>query len=261
VSARRQPLPASSVEAGPASATDVLELRQYTLLPGRFAALVALFEREFIETQEAAGMSVIGQFRDLDDADRFVWLRGFGDRPTRRRGLEAFYGGAHWQRLRGEANAHFVDTDDVLLLRPVSAEDRLSLDEAVRPAADETVASGLVVVAVYPVETDDAAEVKRWFARDLRPALAEAGIAVRGWYESDPRPNDFPRLPVREGETVLVWIATFDDRKSADAALHALGSTRMWRDTLGPGLRRRLSGTPQLLRLEPTPRSLLRGGT
>ena len=50
----------------------VIELRQYTLRPGQRDSLIALFDREFIETQEAVGMQVLGQFRDLDDADRFV---------------------------------------------------------------------------------------------------------------------------------------------------------------------------------------------
>ena len=55
----------------------IVELRQYTLYPGRMGTLVALFESEFIETQEAAGMKVIGQFCDLDKPDRFVWIRAF----------------------------------------------------------------------------------------------------------------------------------------------------------------------------------------
>jgi hypothetical protein len=35
-------------------------------------------------------MRVIGQFTDLDRADRFVWLRGFADMAARRAGLESF---------------------------------------------------------------------------------------------------------------------------------------------------------------------------
>jgi hypothetical protein len=53
----------------------LVELRQYTLHPGRRDELIDLFEREFVETQEACCMTVIGHFRDLDAADRFVWLR------------------------------------------------------------------------------------------------------------------------------------------------------------------------------------------
>jgi hypothetical protein len=56
----------------------ILELRMYTLHPGRRDELIRLFEREFIETQEAVGIQVIGQFYDLDDPNRFIWLRGFG---------------------------------------------------------------------------------------------------------------------------------------------------------------------------------------
>ena len=68
----------------------IVELRQYTLHPGQRDTLIELFEREFIETQEAAGMRVLGQFRDLDDGLRFVWLRGFDSMESRRASLEAF---------------------------------------------------------------------------------------------------------------------------------------------------------------------------
>ena len=57
----------------------VVELRQYTLHPGKRDVLIDLFDREFIEPQEALGIKVIGQFRDIDRPDQFVWLRGFRD--------------------------------------------------------------------------------------------------------------------------------------------------------------------------------------
>ncbi len=43
----------------------VVELRQYTLHPGKRDVLIDLFDREFLETQEEVGMRIIGQFRDL----------------------------------------------------------------------------------------------------------------------------------------------------------------------------------------------------
>jgi hypothetical protein len=87
----------------------VIELRRYTLHPGRREALIALFEREFVETQEALGLRVLGQFRDLDDADAFVWLRGFADMSARRSGLAAFYGRPVWARHRDAANATMIE--------------------------------------------------------------------------------------------------------------------------------------------------------
>ena len=96
----------------------IVELRQYTLHPGKRDALIEVFDREFVEPQEAVGMRVIGQFRSLDDPDRFVWLRGFADMAARRRGLKAFCGGPVWAAHRDVANATMIDSDNVLLLRP-----------------------------------------------------------------------------------------------------------------------------------------------
>lgn len=42
----------------------VVELRQYTLRPGQRDVLIDLFDREFVESQEADGMAIVGQFRD-----------------------------------------------------------------------------------------------------------------------------------------------------------------------------------------------------
>ena len=44
----------------------VVELRQYTLYPGKRDVLIDLFDREFVETQEEVGIKIIGQFRDFD---------------------------------------------------------------------------------------------------------------------------------------------------------------------------------------------------
>ena len=48
----------------------IVELRQYTLHPGKRDVLIDLFDRELVESQEALGMKVIGQFRDLDNRFR-----------------------------------------------------------------------------------------------------------------------------------------------------------------------------------------------
>ena len=65
----------------------VVELRQYVLKPGAADALVEVFEAEFVESQEALGMAIGGLFHDRDDADRFVWMRGFASMEARRDAL------------------------------------------------------------------------------------------------------------------------------------------------------------------------------
>src|SRR5690348_6640492 len=113
----------------------VVELRQYTLRPGQRDVLIELFDREFVESQEAAGMAIVGQFRDLDDPDRFVWIRGFASMPARAKALAAFYGGPVWKQHAAAANATMIDSDNVLLLRPATASAGFPACAAPRPPA------------------------------------------------------------------------------------------------------------------------------
>jgi NIPSNAP len=106
----------------------VVELRQYTLHPGQRDVLIDLFDREFVETQEEVGIKVIGQFRELDHPDRFVWLRGFRDMTSRAKALNDFYGGPVWKAHREAANATMIDSDNVLLLRPALSTSGFSLE-------------------------------------------------------------------------------------------------------------------------------------
>ena len=248
-----------SAAAPATSCCGVVELRQYSLHAKRFDRFNALFEREFIEPQEAAGITVIGQFHDLDDPDRFVWLRGFADMPSRRHALETFYGGDLWKSLRDEANASFTDTDNVLLLRPAPADAAFRLDGLQRAAVGAPpAAAGLATATIYAVKAEYVAAFPGWFAHTIRPVLARHGIEPIAALETNPAPNDFPRLPVRENETVFVWLARFPDRARGDAAMRDLAASTNWHETVEPELKQRLSAAPQLLRLEPTARSLLR---
>jgi hypothetical protein len=113
----------------------VVELRQYTLRPGQRDVLIDLFDREFVESQEADGMAIVGQFRDLDDTDRFTWIRGFASMPARARALASFYGGPAWKAHSAAANATMIDSDNVLLLRPVTARSGFPPPAAARPPA------------------------------------------------------------------------------------------------------------------------------
>ncbi|TIS38182.1 MAG: NIPSNAP family protein, partial [Mesorhizobium sp.] len=118
-------------------ASPIVELRQYTLKPGDRETLIALFDREFIESQEAVGMTVIGQFRDLDRPDMFVWLRGFADMEARRKALTAFYEGPVWAEHRDAANATMIDSDDVLLLKPAWPDAGFDLSRRERSTVSE----------------------------------------------------------------------------------------------------------------------------
>jgi hypothetical protein len=229
--------------------TPIVELRRYALHPGQREVLVKLFEERFIESQEALGMSLLGQFRDLDDPDSFVWLRGFADMPSRRRGLTGFYDGPIWARYRDQANATMVDSDNVLLLRMPSAQAALNVPW--RDPVAEAQANGPVAAVIAPVaEADRALEL---FEREIASAAVTAGDTLLGYFVSETGPNNFPRLPIREDVQVLVFLVGYSDEASLDAAKGVLGDLARVLTEEGE--------QPEVLRLAPTPRSLLGGNS
>ncbi|GAA3423680.1 NIPSNAP family protein [Streptosporangium nondiastaticum] len=238
----------------------IVELRQYTLHPGQRDVLIDLFDREFVETQEATGMTVLGQFRDLDDPDRFVWLRGFEDMPRRAKALESFYGGPIWRAHRDEANATMIDSDDVLLLRPALARGGFPAPVDARPAPGEpsVFPPSLVLATIWHgIGPFDTAFIE-FFERRVRPVLAEAGGEPLAYLRSEHAPNTFPALPVRTGEEVFVWFARFADEGRLDEHLDSLQRSGRWSEEVLPALSERWVRASQRLRLAPTERSLLR---
>jgi NIPSNAP len=231
-------------------AGEIIELRRYTLRPGTRETLIDVFDGHLVEPQEALGMRVVGQFREVGEADAFVWLRAFEDMAARRKGLAAFYGGPDWAAHKGAANPTMVDFSDVLLLRPAFGSAFAELQPRPPAGAAPPGTGGVVEVTVIPVE-GDAQAFARAFAKGALPRLVEEGAVPLSLLVTEPAPNDFPALPVREGETVFVSIVSFLDRDSADACAGAFSQAlaAMPGSTSGPPIRRRL---------EPTARSRLR---
>ena len=222
----------------PPTHPQIVELRQYTLHPQRRDALIDLFEREFVETQEAEGMSVMGQFRDLIDPDRFVWLRGFADMASRARGLQGFYGGPVWAAHRDAANATMIDSDDVLLLRPAWHGAGLAHDPARRAGG----AGGMVDITVFSLNDAASPALLDVCRERMASALQREGALAQGWYVTETSPNDFPRLPVREGENVLVVVAVFKELIERNVT---------------PDLSQWLKKPPHSMKLAPTSRSAI----
>jgi hypothetical protein len=190
----------------------VYELRQYTLVPGTRAAFTELFERELLESQEAVGMRVVGQFHDMDRPDVFVWVRAFSDMASRHESLEAFYGGSVWAAHRSAANAMLVDNDDVLLLAPSDADTRLVDRMAIRATKDETPAEAAMwEVVVYSLDGSGAANFSQQFGHQISTELTASGADSVAAFITEDSPNTFTRLPVRENEQVFVTVARYSN--------------------------------------------------
>jgi hypothetical protein len=250
---------ASAADTTPAdrSCCAVVELR-HTLQPRQRDVLIELFDREFVETQEAVGMRILGQFRDADEPDRFVWIRAFPDMETRRRALTSFYQGPAWKTHGKRAAATMIDSDDVLLLRPADSRGGFEGLPAARPPIGASAwPASIVSATIYQLQAGTRRGFPAFFEETVRPVLRDAGIIPVALFETEPAANNYSLLPVREGEDVFVWFASFDSVAAHAAALDRLSGSRRWAQ-VDSALPTYLKAPPQHLRLQPTGRSLLR---
>ena len=174
--------------------TGVIELRQYEMRPGGRDVLIELFQRVLVAGQEREGMRILGQFRDADRPQRFVWIRGFAGMEQRRGALERFYTGAVWAAHREEANATMIDVSNVLLLRPCGST---FLDRGTPSGS----AGSVIVVTVRPASDPEPAAVAETVGGDML-----------GRFETEPSENTYPRLPIRSDDVRV------DLRRFASAA-------------------------------------------
>jgi len=245
-------LPVLGME-GNATDNSVFELRQYTLYGGQRDTLISLFEKNFIEPQEAVGAHVIGTFRDLDDPDRFVWIRGFRDMPARQQSLQDFYGSSPaWIAHKKEANATMIDSDNVLLLRTLSSQPKFP-----RTVANASVSNAVYGVTIYYLGGVDTVQFADFFDHTVLPHLNALGAHPMATLATNEVPNNFPRLPVREHDRVFLWIARWPstaDHESFSAQMRAWSG---WRDAAPETVLPALMRKPEQLRLTPTTRSML----
>jgi NIPSNAP len=245
---------ASPLRAAPPAILDgVLELRQYTLRAGQRETLIELFENKFIEPQNAAGASVIGTFRDLDDPDRFVWIRGFKDMADRQAALEAFYKDPVWLANRTAAAATMVDTDNVLLLRPAAVGQGITA--LATPRADTR---SVIVATIYYLGGVESSAFSHFFDRTILPQLAAAGVYPIARLVTEESPNNYPRLAIRDRERVFVWLGHWTSESAAESFAAHAPLPSGWRDAAPEALLPALMRKPERLRLSPTRRSRLR---
>jgi NIPSNAP protein len=221
--------------------TNLIELRQYLLHAGQRDTLIDVFDREFVEAQEAVGIDVLGQFRDPQRPDHFVWLRGFPNMTARHASLAAFYDGPVWAKHRDAANATMIDSNNVMLLRAVTNDDALPAHRPDR--RDVRDPTGLVVVVAEHVEYINEESIGN-FKSDAIPLLHQSGCRTLGVYATELSPNTFARLPVRT-DRAIVWIGAIDtdDSSAVRQAITPVAERRQDRHVLIPTTRSVLDGT------------------
>jgi len=196
---------------------NVVELRRYTLRPGQRDVLIDIFDHEFVETQEATGMHLVGQFRDVDHPDMFVWIRSFVDMTSRHDAVSTFYSGPAWKAHGRQAAATMLDSGNVLLLQPDVVGPALTAERA--PAADTT---NVYLVVILHAD-DEHADATRAEANDVLSAhLATQGLVTHAVLRTLRAANTYAGLPVREEVNATVLLASATSSTGIDAALATL---------------------------------------
>lgn len=224
----------------------VIELRQYTMQPGGRDQLIGMFEDRFVDGLEGAGMRILGQFRDLRDPNRFVWMRGFRDMPSRAAALDAFYGGPMWRKDRDAANATMVDASDVLLLKPIDGADA-SLAKRM---------TSLMVATVYLLNAPVNDEFVRFFNERVKPAMVAAGAPPVAAFRTEYGENLSPKWPVR-ADNAFVWFAAYESAGEYERHLARLWESKPW-SAAQAELTARLVSKPVQVQLAPTEHTLKR---
>lgn len=76
----------------------ILEIRHYTLKPGRREEFIRFFEQSNRGALRDAGMLVFGPLRDLENDNKVHWMRAFTSMEEREKLKGDFYEGPVWNK-------------------------------------------------------------------------------------------------------------------------------------------------------------------
>jgi hypothetical protein len=231
----------------------VVELRRYTVRQGEREHFAQYFESFFPEAFEQLGAIVAASFFERHDPTGFTWIRGFHSIDARAVVNSAFYYGPVWNEHKQTINELLIDSDNVLLLRPLAPERGVTILPPVDPVTEGDGAGGIVVAQIFALlagSIDSFAGIAETvFVRYRAAGAREAGVLV-----TLDVPNNFPQLPVRTDGPYLVWLGILEDTATLETRFAPL-TRRVLPALVATGL---LRGAPELIVLDPTRRSRMR---
>jgi hypothetical protein len=230
----------------------VIEFRRYTIKEGEREHFAEYFDY-FPEAFQQMGAIVFGQFFERKNPVGFTWMRGFKNTDARAIINSSFYYGPLWREHASTMNSLMVDSNNVLLLRPVTTARGVPVLPAVDPIKERKGAQGVVVAQIFAVQPNSvdafARQAEETFASYRAAGAREAGVLV-----TLDVPNNFPQLPVRMDGPYLVWLGIVKDNKTFETQFASLAE-RSTQTLSATGL---LRSPPELVILDPTHRSRLR---
>jgi len=93
----------------------IVEVRSYRIKPGRRTEFIEFFEKRAIPALRTHGMKVLGPLLDLENPNKFVWLRSFPSLEERERMKNDFYEGELWKNELEAIAMPMLESYDVIL--------------------------------------------------------------------------------------------------------------------------------------------------
>lgn len=93
----------------------IVEVRSYRIAPARREEFLEFFKRQAIPALRDHGMKVVGPFIDVENPNKFVWLRSFESIEERTRLKKLFYEGDLWKNEMESIAMPMLDSYDVIL--------------------------------------------------------------------------------------------------------------------------------------------------
>lgn len=93
----------------------IVEVRSYRIKPGRRDEFIRFFETRSVPALRSHGMKILGPLLDLENPNKFVFLRGFPSMDERERMKNDFYEGDLWKNELEAIAMPMIDSYDVIL--------------------------------------------------------------------------------------------------------------------------------------------------
>ena len=87
----------------------------------------------------------------------------------------------------------------------------------------------LVVATSYYLDKPADGDFVDYFEHKVKPILYDSGASALAYFVTDSTTNNFPALPVREGENVFIWFSRFQNQAAYEDQLVARANSPHWR--------------------------------
>lgn len=230
-----------------------IEFRRYTVKEGERRHFAQYFDTYFPEAFQQLGAIAAGSFFERKNQSGFTWIRGFHTIDDRAVVNASFYYGSVWSEHKDTLNDLMIDSDNVMLLRPLTPDRGLTILPAVDPVTEPNGAQGIILAQIFSLKPNSteafASQAESMFAKYRSTGAREAGVLVT----LDAK-NNFPQLPIRTDGPYLIWLGILKDHQMIEKAFTPFSEQALPAFT-ATGL---LRSAPELVVMDPTPRSRMR---